>query len=200
MASLVSVEGTYLPAQPPMEASPAKQSASTLIKPLTNGIHSMATNSQESPDHNNHRPAERRHQYGISWYHLPVSLSAEEPYLVKEFQTHVMPLVRPRWTRKHLRHRVFEDGVTNKLVGFFHDDPEEAPSSAADKTAVLLRVNGEGRELFVDGHTEIQVILTLHEAGLCPPLYLVAENALCYGYIPGRALTSSEMQANNILY
>lgn len=141
---------------------------------------------------------ERRHHHDdLARDHLPVFLPSDEAALVKEFQAHVMPLVRPEWRPELLRHRVFEDGVTNKLMGFFQDTGESPTTADDDAAAVLVRVNGEGREFVVDGDTEIVVMLTLHKAGLSPPLYLTTENALCYGYIPGRALTGSEMQANN---
>ena len=189
---------TYLPAQPPKEASPAKHSSPTLGEPLTNGMNP----SPSDPPRDHRIPAAaaalvecRHHHDDLVRDHLPISLPSDEAALVKEFQAHVMPLVRPEWRPELLRHRVFEDGVTNKLMGFFQD-AGKSPTTAADDdaAAVLVRVNGEGREFVVDGDTEILVMLTLHKAGLSPPLYLTTENALCYGYIPGRALTGSEMQ------
>ena len=184
-----AVGGTYLlPANPPIEASPAKRNLAP-SEPLTNG------GRVPSPSHSTRSKkcvpnplVERRHRGDLSWNYLPVSLSSDE----EDFRTFVLPLVRPDWNSATLRRRVFEDGVTNKMVGFFRD-------GAPDETAVLVRVNGEGRELVVDGETEILVMLTLHRAGLSPPLYLVTENALCYGYIPGRTLTGSEMQARTDL-
>ena len=132
---------------------------------------------------------EQRHHDDFTWNYLPVSLSSDQFTLANDFRTHILPLVRPQWKSDLLRHRVFEDGVSNKLVGFFQvDEPE-------DESVVLVRVNGEVHDLFVDERTEILVMLTLHRAGLSPPLYLVTKNAMCYGYIPGRPLRGSEMQA-----
>ena len=172
----------------PKEASPAQPAALKSTEmilqptPLTNGRN----------EHEHQEIAvERRHRDGLSWDYLAVSLSSEEAGLVEDFQRHVLPRARPDWSRELLRHRVFEEGVSNKLVGFFQE-------GAPEETAVLVRVNGEGRELVVDGETEVLVMLTLHRAGLCPPLYLVTENALCYGYIPGRALTGREMQVRDL--
>ena len=133
---------------------------------------------------------EQRHHGDLSWNYLPVLLSSDYFTLARDFETHILPLVRPGWKLDLLKYRVFEEGVTNKLVGFFQ------VGRADDESMVLVRVNGEGRELVLpDGKTEILVMLTLHRAGLSPPLYLVTENAMCYGYIPGRTLTDSEMQA-----
>ena len=175
-------DGFLAIAQPPIEASPAKVLAQDLSRPVTvNGNNSRVEGSVLG--------VERRSRDGLSWDYLPVPLNSDEPALVEELWSHLLPRVRPSWSREGLRPRVFEDGVSNKLVGFFQE-------GAAEETAVLVRVNGEGREMMTDGETEVLVMLTLHRAGLSPPLYLVARNAICYGYIPGRALTSSEMQAS----
>ena len=138
-------------------------------------------------DPNHTKTLEQRRFGDLSWYYLPVSLSSDHPAILIDFQTHILPLVRRHWSTDALRYRVFEDGVTNKLFGFYQ-------VGQADDDMVLVRVNGDGRDLFVDSRMEILVMLTLHRAGLNPPLYLATRNGMCYGYIPGRALTSSEMQ------
>ena len=134
------------------------------------------------------RPSLEERRYGdLTWMYLPVTLSSDDLTLLSEFQKYIAPLVRPHWTCDSMRYRIFEDGVSNKLFGFFQD-------GKADIDVVLVRINGQGSKLFVDTRTEIVVMLTLHRAGLSPPLYFVTENAMCYGYIPGRALTCQEMQ------
>lgn len=132
---------------------------------------------------------EQHHHDDFTWNYLPVSLPSDHFTLASDFRTHILPLVRPHWRSDLLRYRVFEEGVSNKLVGFFQVGQHD------DDSMVLVRVNGEGHDLFVDERTEILVMLTLHRAGLNPPLYLVTKNALCYGYVPGRPLHGSEMQA-----
>lgn len=137
------------------------------------------------------KPSLEERRYGdLSWMYLPITLPSEDLSLLNDFQKYIAPLVRPHWSCDSLRYRIFEDGVSNKLFGFFQ-------AGKANTDMVLVRVNGEGKELFVDSRTEILVMLTLHRAGLSPPLYFVTENALCYGYIPGRALTCHEMQVGN---
>lgn len=140
---------------------------------------------------NTHLTLEQRHHDDLVWNYLPVSLPSDQCALGRDFQAYIMPLVRPNWRADLVKYRVFEEGVTNKLVGFFQD-------GETDETMVLVRVNGEGREFVVDGKNEILVMLTLHRAGLSPPLYLVTMNAMCYGYIPGRTLTSDEMQVSDL--
>ena len=154
---------------------------------------SFGTYQTITSDPNHATTLEQRRSGDLSWNYLPVSLSSDHPAILIDFQTHILPLVRRHWSTDALRYRVFEDGVTNKLFGFYQ-------VGQADDDMVLVRVNGEGRELFVDSRMEILVMLTLHRAGLNPPLYLVTRNGMCYGYIPGRALTWSEMQVLYILH
>lgn len=138
------------------------------------------------------KPFLEERRYGdLAWMYLPITLSSEDLTLLSDFQKYVAPLVRPHWTCDSLRYRIFEDGVSNKLFGFFQD-------GKADTDMVLVRINGQGNKLFVDPRTEIVVMLTLHRAGLSPPLYFVTENAMCYGYIPGRALSCQEMQVRRM--
>ena len=132
---------------------------------------------------------EQRHLDDLTWSFLPISLSSDLCDLLTDFQTSLLPLVRPKWTAEALGYRIFEDGVTNKLFGFFQVGKKE-------EDMVLVRINGEGRELFIESRVEILVMLTLHKARISPPLYLVTNNAMCYGYIPGRTLTGGEMQAS----
>ena len=51
-----------------------------------------------------------------------------------------------------------------------------------------------GTDAIVDRRGEILVMLSLHKAGLVPPLYLELGNGLCYGYVPGRPFTVDDMQ------
>lgn len=134
------------------------------------------------------KPSLEERRFGdLTWMYLPVTLSSEDLTLLNDFQKYIAPLVRPHWTYESMKYRIFEDGVSNKLFGFFQD-------GKADTDVVLVRINGKGTKMCVDTLTEIVVMLTLHRAGLSPPVYFVTDNAMCYGYIPGRALTCQEMQ------
>jgi thiamine kinase-like enzyme len=157
-----------------------------------------AVSGENEPKSPSSYPAiERRCHGDLSWDYLPVRLSSDSAGLVADFRSQILPRVRPEWTAAasggRVRHRVFEDGLTNKLVGFFRDGEPES-------TAVLVRVNGKGREMvIVDARMEILVMTTLHRAGLSPPLYLVTENAMCYGYVPGKTFTASDLQREDVL-
>jgi ethanolamine kinase len=64
---------------------------------------------------------------------------------------------------------------------------------------VLVRVNGQGTDAFLDRRGEIVVMLSLHEAGLIPPVFLEVNNGLCYGYIPGRPFSVEDMQDEDMM-
>ena len=133
---------------------------------------------------------EQRSDGDIRWVFAPVTLGPSITQSVSDIRSKILPFVRPRWKPQSLGHRVFEEGVSNRLIGFYEitGDPDEA------EDIVLVRINGEGREAFIDSRTEILVMLTLHREGLSPPVYLVAENAICYGYIPGTTLSADDYQ------
>lgn len=120
----------------------------------------------------------------ISWKHLPIKLDRET--IARDFRAYILPLIRPSWKDCTIKTKIFCDGITNSLFGFY---------ASRDKSdLVLVRVNGEGTETFIDRHNEIVVMITLHKAGLIPPVYLQLANGLCYGYIPGRPFTTEDMQ------
>jgi hypothetical protein len=135
-------------------------------------------------------PLERRSESGLSWSYLPVTL--ERDSLTRVFRTHLLPVVRPAWKDFAVQTKIFTEGITNVLVGFYVSRDGKADM-------VLLRMNGEGTDSFVDRRTEILVMLSLHKAGLVPPLYLEVANGLCYGYIPGRPFTVDDMQKGRLL-
>lgn len=113
--------------------------------------------------------------------------------MVASFTTHILPLVRPAWKDTPVYTKVFTEGITNVLLGFY----VSREGSREETDMVLLRMNGEGTDSFLDRRLEILVMLSLHQAGLVPPLYLQLTNGLCYGYIPGQPFTVDDMQVLN---
>ena len=127
---------------------------------------------------------QKRTEAGLGWNYLPVELDRRS--LEQDFQTHILPLVRPAWNNRAIETKVFNDGITNTLQGFH--------LAGQNDDMVLLRANGEGTEAFLDRRGEIVVMLSLHKAGLIPPVYLELSNGLCYGYVPGRPFSVEDMQ------
>ena len=135
---------------------------------------------------------EQRSDGDIRWVFAPITLGPSIPQSMADIESKILPFVRPRWNPQSFGHCVFEEGVSNRLFGFFENTSTRGPNQAED--IVLVRINGEGREAFIDSRMEILVMLTLHRAALNPPVYLVAENAICYGYIPGTSLSADDYQ------
>ena len=134
---------------------------------------------------------EVRSESGVCWKYLPLTL--ERGSMAQAFKTHVLPAVRPTW--RDVETKTFTEGITNVLLGFY----ASRDGSRDEEDMVLLRMNGLGTDAFLNRRTEIVVMLSLHEAGLVPPLYLELANGLCYGYIPGHALSVDDMQVPSSL-
>ena len=101
------------------------------------------------------------------------------------FINHCLPLCRPGWPADRIEFKVCEDGTTNLLVDVSRDS-QSSPE-------LLLRVNGENTEMFIDREYEVAVMRCLHTAGMGPKIHCSFENGLCYGYIPGRTLHLEEL-------
>lgn len=130
-----------------------------------------------------HTRAEQRTKGGFTWKYAPIELNPTD--FVQDFKTKLVSMVRPNWNPDSLGVRIFEDGVTNKLVGIHERENQE--------DMVLLRLNGDGTENFIERELEMFVMLALNEAGLIPPVYLQLKNGLCYGFAPGRHVFVDEM-------
>lgn len=132
---------------------------------------------------------ETRTDAGLSWKYLPVKLTHES--VERDFLTHILPIVRPTWNGRDVRNKIFTDGLTNTLHGFCLESNKD--------DMVLLRMNGDGTENFLNRKKEIVLMVSLHRAGINPPVFMELANGLCYGYIPGRPFTVDDMQVYTLL-
>ena len=132
---------------------------------------------------------------GLRWKYLPDVELGFDTYL-EDFKTHLLPLVKPKWQAEGLDVKVFEEGISNKLVAIFERDKGLKKSG---EDVVLLRVNGLGTEAFIDRKGEIITILSLNRAGLVPPIYCQLGNGLCYGFTPGRNLRMDEVREEKMM-
>lgn len=112
------------------------------------------------------------------------------------FYSQILPLVKPEWHAEDLDYHVFESGVTNTLIAFYQ---KRLGLQNSGQDVVLLRVNGLGTEKIINRTDEVVTILSLNQAGLCPPLYAQLKNGLCYGYSPGRRLKVHETSSNSTI-
>ena len=127
---------------------------------------------------------------GLTWSFLPVEVDPVK--VVEDFRTKLLVHVRPQWNPDRLRSKVFDEGITNKLVGIY-----EEGKKAEDM--VLVRLDGEGTSLFIDREAEIMVMLALNRAGIIPPVYCKVRNGMCYGFAPGRTITENEMSDEQMM-
>lgn len=130
----------------------------------------------------------------LSWKYLPEVELGFDTYL-EDFKTHLVALVRPKWRPDDLQVKVFDEGISNKLVAIFE---REKGLKGSGEDVVLLRVNGEGTSAFINRKDEIVTILCLHEAGMVPPVYYQLKNGLCYGFTPGRNISVDEMREESM--
>ena len=134
---------------------------------------------------------EERTACNVTWKYLGITLGLES-YL-EDFKTHILPVVRPKWNGDQLKHTVFDVGLTNKLVAIW----DTKSLDKGDK--VLLRINGEGTDIFIDRTDEIIIMLLLNRNGLYPPVYVQLENGLCYGFAKGRNVLLEEVRSDPLM-
>lgn len=112
-----------------------------------------------------------------------------DPRNFKSGATEVAKKVRPAWDVNKLQFKVFTDGFTNKLIGVYTDDFNKL---------ILLRIFGAKTEEFIDRDMELHYMMLLHEHGFCPPVFAKFNNGLCYGFVPGRCLTTETVRSDPI--
>ena len=121
---------------------------------------------------------------GFACTFLSVLLDTSD--LLAGFRERVMPICRPEWTASKLKERQFE-GYTNKLLALYQEGEQD------ERAFVLLRLNGNNTDIFIDREKELTIMLWLHTKGLSPPVYCQLDNGLCYGYVPGRQVKLEEL-------
>ena len=114
---------------------------------------------------------------------LPIELNSAN--YVDAFRTKLLSVVRPNWNPDKLGHTVFTGGISNFLAGIYEE---------GRKDMVMIRIDGQGTEIFINRTTETIVMVALNQAGLIPPLYCRLKNGLCYGFAKGRHFEVEEMQ------
>lgn len=109
---------------------------------------------------------------------IVIDISTENS--LKEGASKVVALIRPNWPPADFNYKIFTDGISNKLIGVYHDKKEEM---------VLVRVYGAKTELIIDRHSEIRNMLKLNAVGCGCQLYAKFANGLAYEFIPGHILS-----------
>ncbi|CAL8102726.1 unnamed protein product [Orchesella dallaii] len=102
----------------------------------------------------------------------------------------VLRIVRPQWTsingESNIKSKVFTDGLSNKLVGFFVDENKE--------DVVIVKVFGTNTDVMIDRKAEIETMRLLHERKCGAEVYATFDNGICYQYMNGVTLEVDDCQ------
>lgn len=104
----------------------------------------------------------------------------------------VVSRIKPLWILDKIKHTIFKDGITNKLVGVYLNDDEQ--------NMILVRIYGENTEWIIDRGSEIKNIQILQSRGFAPKLYASFSNGLAYQYLPGNILTVKSCREEDIFH
>ena len=126
---------------------------------------------------------EEKYNGELVWKFCHVTLDPVD--ILEGFRANLLAVCKPEWNGKAVKAKVFGNGITNTIVGIYAED-------AVDQM-VLVRINGNGTEVFIKRDLEITCMLSLYKAGFIPPVYCQFINGLCYGYQPGKVITLDEM-------
>lgn len=91
----------------------------------------------------------------------------------------LLKIVRPNWKSDLIKFSTFSNGTVNKLIACYVND---------DKT-ILVRINGDGSDLFIDREKEIRYLKVLEKKKLAAKLFATFKNGLVYEFVPGNVVT-----------
>lgn len=102
--------------------------------------------------------------------------------------------IKKSWDTTALQKKVFDNGITNRVVGFFvKNDPQTMVSARFAELGrsdmVLCRIYGPKTELLIDRAQELINMQELALHGIASPLYCTFNNGYCYKFIEGSVLT-----------
>ena len=111
-----------------------------------------------------------------------ILINADSEVNLKNGASEVVSLLRPDWGLKaSFIHKIFSDGLTNKLVGVYVEGKK--------REMILVRVYGHNSDLMIDRQKEIENMQLLYENGCGPQLYAKFQNGIAYQFISGSTLT-----------
>ena len=88
--------------------------------------------------------------------------------------------------------QVFTEGLSNKLVGAFHNN------DIKKEDGIVFRVFGENTEIMIDREREQRNMKLIHSAGQGPALYAKFNNGIAYGFVSGVTLDMHTMRDRHI--
>lgn len=107
----------------------------------------------------------------------------------------VITQIRPEWAFEKTKFHTFQNGITNKMFGIWNEACDDVKQA---KDALVLRINGNGTETFIDRKKEIDSWKILEASGAAPKLFCVFGNGLCMQFVKGSTLTLETIKDNEI--
>ncbi|XP_021966981.1 ethanolamine kinase 1 isoform X2 [Folsomia candida] len=109
-----------------------------------------------------------------------VSISVDQTNIAKGGGLDILRVVRPAWTSSEIKSKVFTDGLSNIIWGFF------VPSNPEDM--VIIKVFGSHTGSLIDRKAEIETMMILHDRKCGAELYATFDNGICYEFMNGSTL------------
>ena len=94
-----------------------------------------------------------------------------------------------------MKFHIFVDGMTNKMFGIWNESCSDIKNS---NNALVLRINGNGTEKFIDRENEIESWVALEKVKAAPKLHCLFENGLCMDFVKGKTLTVETIKSEQI--
>ncbi|XP_050545828.1 ethanolamine kinase 1 [Daktulosphaira vitifoliae] len=116
--------------------------------------------------------------------HVPVFIDDEN---VEKGSRDVIKQIRPHWDFEDTKFKLFTDGITNKLIGWFSGDD-----------GILVRIYGKNTDRHIDREAELRNFKILYYAGHAPDLYATFENGIIYKFIEGETLDTVTVREPSI--
>ena len=121
--------------------------------------------------------------------HLDKELPLDNDSQAKQGAEEMAVELRSDWKDQTLRNHFFTDGITNRILAVWGDNPSDR---------ILFRIFGRNTELLVDREAEIETMRKLSREGLAPPVYATFKNGLVYGFVPGSVLDVESVRTPEI--
>ena len=81
------------------------------------------------------------------------------------------------------------------MFGIWNESCSDIKNS---NNALVLRINGNGTEKFIDRENEIESWVALEKVKAAPKLHCLFENGLCMDFVKGKTLTVETIQSEQI--
>ncbi|VDP25697.1 unnamed protein product [Schistosoma curassoni] len=95
----------------------------------------------------------------------------------------ILKSVFPNWSKEYTKMKPLEEGLSNIVLRFDHDNKIDEPKT------ILMRIRTRLADFIVNRWDEIKHMHLLHELGGEQKLYAVFQNGLVYSFIKGSTIS-----------